>query len=28
MPRFELATAKARGVLPETYSRKDMVRWA
>lgn len=25
MPRFELATAKARGVLPETYSRKDMV---
>jgi homoserine kinase len=26
MPRFELATAKARGVLPETYSRKDMVR--
>lgn len=26
MPRFELATAKARGVLPETYSRKDLVR--
>jgi homoserine kinase len=25
MPRFELATAKARGVLPDTYSRKDMV---
>lgn len=25
MPRFELATAKSRGVLPETYSRKDMV---
>lgn len=25
MPRFELATAKARGVLPETYSRKDLV---
>jgi homoserine kinase len=24
-PRFELATAKARGVLPETYSRKDLV---
>lgn len=28
MPRFELATAKARGVLPETYSRKDMVSLA
>lgn len=28
MPRFELATAKARGVLPETYSRKDMVSHA
>lgn len=27
MPRFELATAKARGVLPETYSRKDMVSY-
>lgn len=26
MPQFELATAKARGVLPESYSRKDMVR--
>ena len=25
MPKFELATAKARGVLPETYSRKDLV---
>lgn len=25
MPRFELATAKARGVLPDTYSRKDLV---
>lgn len=25
MPRFELATAKARGVLPEQYSRKDLV---
>lgn len=25
MPRFELATAKARGVLPDTYSRQDMV---
>lgn len=25
MPRFELATAKSRGVLPETYTRKDMV---
>lgn len=25
MPRFELATAKARGVLPETYTRKDLV---
>ncbi len=25
MPRFELATAKARGVLPEMYSRKDLV---
>ena len=25
MPRFELATAKARGVLPESYSRRDMV---
>ncbi|WVQ81696.1 homoserine kinase [Cryptococcus sp. DSM 104549] len=24
-PRFELATAKARGVLPESYSRKDMI---
>ena len=27
MPRFELATAKARGVLPESYTRKDMVSW-
>lgn len=27
MPRFELATAKARGVLPDTYSRKDVVRF-
>jgi homoserine kinase len=25
MPRFELATAKSRGVLPDTYTRKDMV---
>ena len=25
MPRFELATAKARGVLPQSYSRNDMV---
>ena len=25
MPRFELATAKARAVLPESYSRKDLV---
>lgn len=25
MPRFELATAKARGVLPTSYSRKDLV---
>ena len=25
MPRFELATAKARGVLPEQYPRKDLV---
>lgn len=25
MPRFELATAKARGVLPGSYSRKDLV---
>ncbi|KAL1408114.1 Trihydroxynaphthalene reductase [Vanrija albida] len=25
MPRFELATAKARGVLPNEYSRKDIV---
>lgn len=28
MPRFELATAKARGVLPEQYSRKDLVSHA
>jgi homoserine kinase len=26
IPRFELSTATARGVLPETYSRKDVVR--
>lgn len=25
MPRFELATAKARGVLPTSYTRKDLV---
>lgn len=25
MPRFELATAKSRNVLPDTYSRKDLV---
>ncbi|KAJ9116839.1 hypothetical protein QFC24_006644 [Naganishia onofrii] len=25
MPRFELATALARGVLPEVYTRKDLV---
>ncbi|OJA07952.1 hypothetical protein AZE42_05924 [Rhizopogon vesiculosus] len=25
IPRFELSTAKARAVLPETYSRKDLV---
>ncbi|KAI0033722.1 homoserine kinase [Vararia minispora EC-137] len=25
IPRFELSTAKARGVLPELYSRKDLV---
>ncbi|ODO05423.1 homoserine kinase [Cryptococcus wingfieldii CBS 7118] len=24
-PRFELATAKARGVLPESYSKKDLI---
>ncbi|KAK8864120.1 homoserine kinase [Kwoniella newhampshirensis] len=24
-PRFELATAKARGVLPESYTRKDLI---
>lgn len=24
-PKFELSTAKARGVLPESYSRKDVV---
>ncbi|WWC63020.1 homoserine kinase [Kwoniella dejecticola CBS 10117] len=24
-PRFELATAKARGVLPDTYSKKDLI---
>jgi homoserine kinase len=27
IPRFELSTAKARGVLPTMYSRKDLVRW-
>lgn len=26
IPRFELSTAKAREVLPEAYSRKDLVR--
>lgn len=26
IPRFELSTAKAREVLPEQYSRKDLVR--
>ena len=26
IPRFELSTAKARDVLPEQYSRKDLVR--
>ena len=26
IPRFELSTAKARGVLPQEYSRKDLVR--
>jgi homoserine kinase len=25
IPRFELSTAKARDVLPEQYSRKDLV---
>jgi homoserine kinase len=25
IPRFELSTAKARAVLPESYSRKDLV---
>ncbi|WWC96383.1 homoserine kinase [Kwoniella sp. B9012] len=24
-PRFELATAKARGVLPDSYTRKDLI---
>lgn len=28
IPRFELSTAKARDVLPEQYSRKDLVRAA
>lgn len=28
IPRFELSTAKARGVLPLEYSRKDVVRIA
>jgi homoserine kinase len=26
IPRFELSTAKARSVLPDNYSRKDLVR--
>ena len=26
IPRFELSTAKARSVLPEQYTRKDLVR--
>lgn len=26
IPRFELSTAKARDVLPQSYSRKDLVR--
>jgi homoserine kinase len=26
IPRFELSTATARGVLPQSYSRKDVVR--
>ena len=26
IPQFELSTAKAREVLPESYSRKDLVR--
>ena len=26
IPRFELSTAKAREVLPQSYSRKDLVR--
>jgi homoserine kinase len=26
IPRFELSTAKARAVLPDSYSRKDLVR--
>ena len=25
IPQFEVSTAKARGVLPETYSRKDLI---
>lgn len=28
IPRFELSTAKAREVLPQQYSRKDLVRWS
>jgi homoserine kinase len=28
IPRFELSTAKAREVLPQSYSRKDLVRAA
>ena len=28
IPRFELSTAKAREVLPQMYSRKDLVRFA
>lgn len=27
IPRFELSTAKARDVLPQSYSRKDLVRF-
>ncbi len=28
VPRFELSTAKAREVLPASYSRKDLVRFS
>ncbi len=27
IPQFEVSTAKARDVLPQSYSRKDVVRW-